>query len=68
MLALALILSFVLSGTLVWIWSRIRIVNNELDIIENKCSSLRHTVHFLESVRDYKAMSPIEKFHITFNL
>ena len=68
MLALAIILSFVLSGTLVWLWSRIRIVNNELDTIESHCSTMDYTLHFIEAIQKYPAMNIREKFYITFNI
>ena len=65
---LAITLTAILSGTAVWIWNRIKIVNNELDIIDDHSSALRYTIQFIRSVREDETMTLNEKFRATFNI
>lgn len=68
MLLLAIMLTVILSGTAVWIWNSIKIVNNELDIIDAHSSSLRYTIRFIRGVQEDKTMTLNEKFRATFNI
>jgi len=68
MLLLAITLTVILSGTAVWIWNRIKIVNNDLEIIEANCSALRYTIQFIRSVQEDETMTLNEKFRATFNI
>lgn len=68
LIALSIILSFILSSTLVWIWKRIQVVNNELEIIESNANTLKYTIQFLRGVREDETMTLNEKFRAAFNI
>lgn len=68
LIALSIILSFILSSTLVWIWKRIQIVNNELEIIESHANALKYTIQFLRGVQEDETMTHNEKFRAAFNI
>ena len=68
LIALSIILSFILSSTLVWIWKRIQVVNNELEIIESNANALKYTSQFLRGVQEDKTMTLNEKFRAAFNI
>lgn len=57
LIALSIILSFILSSTLVWIWKRIQVVNNELEIIESNANALNYTIQFLRGVPEDETMT-----------
>lgn len=68
MLLLAIMLTVILSGTAVWIWNRVKIVNNDLEIIEANCSALRYNIRFIRGVKEDETMTLNEKFRATFNI
>ena len=68
LIALSIILSFILSSTLVWIWKRIQVVNNELEIIESNANALKCTIQFLRGVLEDETMTLNEKFRAAFNI
>lgn len=68
LIALSIILSFILSSTLVWIWKRIQVVNNELEIIESNANALKYTIQFLRDAQEDETMTLNEKFRAVFNI
>lgn len=68
LIALSIILSFILSSTLVLIWKRIQVVNNELEIIESSANALKYTIQFLRGVQEDETMTFNEKFRAAFNI
>lgn len=68
LIALSIILSFILSSTLVWIWKRIQVVNNELEIIESNANGLKYTIQFLRGVQEDETMTLNEKFRAAFSI
>lgn len=68
LIALSIILSFILSSTLVLIWKRSQVVNNELKIIESYANALKYTIRFLRGVQEDETMTLNEKFRAAFNI